>query len=258
MADSFTYIVVEGIHDAQFLLKLLVLDEFKHTFKKDEVHEFWQPIIPKEYPHEGDLLKRMPTPFFAAKDRISVSIHYAGGETRIAETIEETLSQLEKGSNKPSAIGIVLDADTQQLPHERYAKLVRQIASRNVTMPNEPGIVSHGPLRTGGYVLPDNFSRGTLEDILLDCADIAYQRIAAGAKQFVANVDDTWADAADLQEFRKPAGKKKAIVSSIASVLKPGKAIQVSIQDNQWLSRQTLEEPKVKALQQFLRDLIQY
>jgi hypothetical protein len=71
-------------------------------------------------------------------------------------------------------------------------------------------------------------------------------------------VESSYTRETDLRELRKPAGRQKAVVSSIASVLKPGRAIQVSIQDNRWLSSRTLAEPKVALLRQFLRDLIQY
>lgn len=57
--------------------------------------------------------------------------------------------------------------------------------------------------------------------------------------------------------MRKPAGRHKAIVGSMASILRPGRAVQVSLQDNRWLRDDALTIPRVKAVQEFLRDLFE-
>jgi hypothetical protein len=46
----------------------------------------------------------------------------------------------------------------------------------------------------------------------------------------------------------KPAGRKKAIVGAVANVLRPGKSVQVSLQDNRWL-----RDPRALALPQVAR-----
>ena len=60
----------------------------------------------------------------------------------------------------------------------------------------------------------------------------------------------------DLDDLRKPAGRHKAIVGSMASILRPGKAVQVSLQDNRWLRDAALAIPRVKAVQDFLVSLL--
>ena len=49
--------------------------------------------------------------------------------------------------------------------------------------------------------------------------------------------------------------RNKAIVGSIVSILRPGKAIQVSIQDDRWLRDDALTLPKIKAIHDFLKAL---
>jgi predicted GTPase len=59
------------------------------------------------------------------------------------------------------------------------------------------------------------------------------------------------------RDLAKPAGKDKAVVAAVASVLRPGKSVQVSIQDNRWISdseKPTIAE--VTALQEFVFQLI--
>jgi len=44
-------------------------------------------------------------------------------------------------------------------------------------------------------------------------------------------------------------------VGCIANVLRPGKSVQVSIQDNRWVTAETLTLPSMAPLDQFLQDL---
>ena len=55
--------------------------------------------------------------------------------------------------------------------------------------------------------------------------------------------------------MKKPAGKKKAIVSIISSILKPGKALQVSIQDNRWVDEKTIQLDSIKLVKKFLDEV---
>jgi hypothetical protein len=47
------------------------------------------------------------------------------------------------------------------------------------------------------------------------------------------------------------------MVGSIASILRPGRAIQVSLQDDRWLRDTALALPRVKAVQDFLLKLLE-
>lgn len=116
---------------------------------------------------------------------------------------------------------------------------------------------TQGPPKLGAFILPDNGTAGTLEDILLDSAKEVYPKLLESAFLHVdsARYVDLIPD--DLKEFNKPAGKNKAIIGTMASILKPGKAIQVSIQDNQWLQGSALSLPRIKAVQNFLANLFE-
>lgn len=106
--------------------------------------------------------------------------------------------------------------------------------------------------------MPDNQSKGTLEDILLECGRQVYPGLY---KTAAAHVDAALQDQSlvneDLKELRKSAGKNKAIVGSMASILRPGRAVQNSIQDNRWLRDAALAIPRVKAVQAFLVNLLE-
>ena len=123
--------------------------------------------------------------------------------------------------------------------------------------PDDPGAVIQGTPRTGIFVFPDNISQGTLEDLLLDSAEILWPTILPVSKNRVevaltdsTNMPDEWVD------LNKPAGKNKAMVACISNLLKPGKAVQVSIQDNRWVSAESVELPRLNAVQSFLQKLV--
>lgn len=43
---NFTYLVVEGPHDAELLGKILRLSDFKQVTLAEEVNTHWKPLIP--------------------------------------------------------------------------------------------------------------------------------------------------------------------------------------------------------------------
>jgi hypothetical protein len=113
--------------------------------------------------------------------------------------------------------------------------------------------VTNGPPRLGAFVLPDNQSAGTLEDLLLECAQSSYPGLLSSARNHVtAALADETLTKDDAEDFLKPSGQNKAVVASIGGILRPGKAIQTSIQDNRWLDGAALQLPRIKAVQDFL------
>lgn len=104
--------------------------------------------------------------------------------------------------------------------------------------------------------MPDNASPGTLEVILEECGRVQYPQLARLATGYVGGVDQERLSKDDLKDFTRPAGRQKAIVASIATILRPAKALQVSIQDNDWLRGPALELPRVLAVRRFLAAIL--
>ena len=124
-------------------------------------------------------------------------------------------------------------------------------------LPEIPGTVTTAP-HVGAFVLPDNVNSGTLEDLLLECAAHEYATLLASATTHVeAATADVSLVADDKKDFNKPSGRNKALVGAIASILRLGKAMQVSIQDNRWLRGDCLTFPRIKAVQDFLKALFE-
>jgi hypothetical protein len=225
-----------------------------HQFS--DLDSFWHDLVPKTFPHHGDLLKRVPVPTFFANQGFSLGVSSARGDNRIAETVQESLGIV--AHDQLTGVGIILDADDQISPVDRFRMLRDKLANLEVPVefPAEPGRVHCDTPHSGVFVLPDNASSGTLETLLLECADQVYPNLLQGAERYVQAIDAASLLPDDIRELKKPAGKRKAMVGAIGSILKPGKSIQVSIQDNRWIEKNTLRLDRIKAIQDFLIALL--
>lgn len=253
---KYGYLVVEGPHDVEFMYRLLAPHGLGRVNMIDGLDPFFVPLVPRSFPPDGDLQKRVPVPLFLQSGTHSVAVHSALGDSRLIQTVEENAALLD--SAKLIGIGIVLDSDAAVTPTDRYVAIREGLRAKGYDFPDGAGAVSAGPPRLGAFVMPDNASAGTLEDILLDCAQHVYPTLLATATTHVDSASrDTSLVHEDLKELLKPAGRHKAIVGSIASILRPGKAVQVSLQDNRWLRDTALALPRVRAVQKFLTNLLE-
>lgn len=257
MSAARVYVAVEGPHDVELVAVLLGPDGFKRVQHRRDVDGYWDPLIPKTFPHRDDLLARVPVPTFLRSDQRWIAIHAAGGETNLVSKVEETLAVL---SSPPSAVGVVLDADSRKSAQERFTSVAEKLEKLGLVKPARPGEVCETSPRCGVYVLPDNASQGTLEDLLLECGAAVYPELLGAARGYIGGIDCAWPELAkdDTGAFEKGAGRNKATIASMASVLKPGKAIQNSTQDNRWLKDpRALALPRVAALRGFLTKLLE-
>jgi hypothetical protein len=252
---KFGYLVVEGPHDVEIVAQLLRPHGLARVQFERDLDAFFLPLVPRTYPPNGDLLKRVPVPLFLQSATHVVAVHSAVGDTRLIATIVENAVLLDMA--RLSAIGVLIDSDDVS-PIDRYNAIRDGLRVQGYQLHAEPGEVKAGSTRLGGFVLPDNSGAGNLEDILLDCAHHVYPGLLATATTHVDSASqDISLTERDLKETRSRAGRHKAIVGSIASVLRPGKAVQVSLQDNRWLRDTALALPRVRAIQQFLLRLLE-
>ena len=255
--SKYGYLVVEGPHDIAVVGRLLSPWKFQRVRYQRDLDAFWHYLVPKKFPPDDDLLKRVPMPLFFRNSNHVIAVQSAGGDTALITALERALITAQPDQMRQLVgIGLIFDSDNQ-LPAERLVTLTKEAAQIGLTLPSRAGEILPGSPKTGVFVLPDNISPGTLEDILLECAAVAYPKLLAGAQAFIATVNPTDYPRRDRRDFQKPAGRKKALVGSIGSVLRPGKAIQVSIQDNGWLRGAALDLPHVKAIQDFLAELLE-
>jgi hypothetical protein len=255
---KYGFLVVEGPHDIEFVYRLLSPYGLQRIRLEMDLDPFLVPLIPRKYPPDGDLQKRMGTPLFLQSATHALAVHSATGDTRLVETVQENLAILDPA--RLTGVGMLLDSDMQVPAATRYSDIQGKVQTIALPLTGAAGTVTagSGPKR-GCFVLPDNATAGTLEDLLLECGQSVYSSLLSRATAYadVAMNDKTLLPE-DLNHIRKPAGRNKAIVGSMASILRPGKATQVSVQDNRWLrDPSALALPRVKEVERFLAALFE-
>lgn len=256
---KFGYLVVEGPHDVEFAYRLLSPLGFSRIRMEPDLDEFLRPLIPRSYPPDGDLQKRMPIPLFLQSATHVIAVHSAIGDSRLVETVDETREtlDLDQRFRELTGVGIILDSDREIAVAQRYSDICLAMQNRGFSLPQTPGTVSNGSPRFGAFVLPDNQGTGNLEDLLLECASLQYADLLPTAQAHVDAAKACVGIRGDGEDLSKKPYYNKAIVGTIASVLRPGKAVQTSIQDNRWLKENALSVEKVKAVQLFLKELFE-
>lgn len=256
----YSYLVVEGPHDVEFVGAMLKPHEFHHVRLLNDLDGLWAPLVPRTFPHNEDLLRRVPVPTFFTSPTHSLAVDSAIGDTALVKTFHQTFAVLPDLADRLTSTAILLDADNDKrvpLP-KRFETIQAGIRTTGLDVPDQPGHVTTGGPRCGIFIFPDNSTPGTLEDLLLDAAVLSYPPLLASATQHVTsmNNDRRWAHGSDLKELIKPAGFRKATVAAMASLLKPGKAIQTSIQDNHWLDAGARQLPRIRSFADFLATLL--
>ncbi|MFO0761098.1 MAG: DUF3226 domain-containing protein [Byssovorax sp.] len=251
------YLITEGVHDVAFLGKLLQATlGFAQIVSKEDLDSAWEPLLPT-WPYKGSLRGSVPVPsFYRRSSGDTIAIVNAQGISEINKRLRVHRQVLDQAGVSLDAVGIVLDADSNELPAARFTKLGTALASQGLSCPATAETVAGTP-RTGIFVLPGGGTPGTLEDLLLECAALVYPTLSGAAASFVDGLDRTASDLTpeDLVESGKPAGRNKAAIAAMGAVLKPGKPIQASLQDHRWIEPRTIVLSRISALSRFLGDL---
>ena len=259
---KYSFIVAEGSHDIEVLAQILKSYSLKRITKLNKLDPYWDILVPRKFPIDDDLIQRVPVPTFFQNNELSVALHYAIGDSKLVKVVSQNLSILPVTSTI-SGIGIILDADTKELPTTRFSELKEKLIEPKLnliqlqsSLPLFPGVVTEGSLRCGIFVIPDNSSQGTLENILMECAEINYPDLLKQSRNYIDNINTSLLTEKDLEEFQKSAGKNKAIISGITSILKPTKTLVTSLQDNRWIDEETLKLDRLIAIRNFVGEII--
>lgn len=250
---KYGYLVVEGPHDVEFAYRLLSPHGLRRVQYMKDLDPFFYPLIPRDFPPNDDLQMRVPVPLFLQSGTHAIAVHSAVGDSKLVSSIEVTCAVIDRGAL--TGIGLLLDSDKAIPALARYTEIRKQMNKKGFALDDTPDVILKDSPKLGAFVLPDNATQGTLEDLLLDSASVVYPGLLASATGYVSSAMSIGLTADDLTEINKPAGKNKAIVGAMASILRPGKAVQVSIQDNRWLKGDALLCPRIKETQNFLSAL---
>ncbi|MFZ2724703.1 MAG: DUF3226 domain-containing protein [Methylococcaceae bacterium] len=252
---KYSYLVVEGAHDVEFVYRLLSPFNMARVKNESELDSFFKPLIPRQYPPQGDLQKRMPIPLFLQNETHAIAIHSAVGDSQLVNVLVDNADIL--NLDTIIGVGILLDSDSEVSAEKRYDNIKMELLTKSkqqFQLPNKAGDVLGKP-KLGAFVLPDNHTVGTLENLLLESAELVYPELLNFAKNYVNAAKTITFNKNDSKDFEKPAGQNKAIIGAMTNIMRPSKSVQVSIQDNNWLKGDALSIDRIKAVQQFLKTL---
>lgn len=251
-----SYLACEGPHDAALLGRFLANAGFNLLKKRTLVTPGpFQRMFAVPIP--DSLFGRDPFPNVWKKNEHWVAIHPAGGDGGLPKALAYVASQT---TGLLDAIGAFIDAD-QTAPATRVAKLQSDILAIESTpgfaFTARPGDVDTSTAtRTGVYVMPDNTNFGTVEEVLVTCAQSSYSDLHLHAGNYLSAINRDLLTSDERRELAKGSNQKKAHLGAISSVLRPGSALQNTIRDDRWIDATTMALPLIAPLRNFLRDLL--
>ena len=195
----------------------------------------------------------MPVPVFYSNDEYSIAIQVAEGDSGIPKAFNSLLN-LE--FEQLAGVAVLCDADqkaAQQTFDNLLVKLKEEVDEdyhalfKNAVF----GELTNETPSFGVYVFPDNVNTGTLENLLLEGGEIAYPDLIANAQIYVESIPETY-----RRRNWTISSSQKVLFGVMANALRPGKANQVSIQDNKWISDLTVTSISQNKLRDFITDLL--
>ena len=253
MTRGYAVLAVEGPSDQAVVARALRLLGFKSFGGAiNEIDRLWRrrdEIVPTYPPKSGNLYARLPMPSILYTDTLSVAV-FTGEGSRLIEQVRALLTNHDL-YEVLSGFGVIADADDQE-PHAVTTKFRDAFQDIFPGFPARPGEVTKGPPALGAFVFPNNARQGVVEHLILECGAVAYPNLLSRAQAYVGSFS------ADDRKGAKwaPYDEQKAIVASVASLLKPGKTNTVSLADNRWISDQTRGLPMLAALLTFSSALL--
>lgn len=244
--QPYALIIGEGVHDVAAVIRILKLWQFRELRTLKDLPPFALPMVPGTYPDKDGLLKHLvPHPSFliSGDGKSYVVVSNAGGTSRFGETLLGLLT-----GNVIDILALLRSvtilADMDNGPAAaRQREIQAQLSDafdthnpvqvRNFTLGHIS--VKGVPVPSFLYLFPDNNGVGTLERVLLEGADLSYPDLSVCADAYLSGVNPA---KYPLKNF----DAEKAKVGVIANALKPGKANQVSISDNDWFTASSLQQ----------------
>jgi hypothetical protein len=270
MKRLFVYIIAEGVSDVTLIAS--ILSKYHGMKRVDKIEsldsdlaEWLKDNKSYSWPVGGDLSRlAVPAPVFLADDARIAAICNAEGLSKIDIKLKTDFETFQRRVDRfPDSVGIVLDSD-EESSSERFTEacsLFKKAMSERFDIefptPFKVDAVAAAPQRQFGvFVVPGGGRRGTLEDVLLPLGRTRFPKLFERAEGFVQGcIRDAVPEVADGRELRKPKGQDKATISAAVSLLKPGKNVNASLQDNDWLPDDP-ENSQIASLNTFLKDLI--
>lgn len=266
MSRRHCYLLVEGQQDVFFVGRLFEQIGLRWVGTPDELPEEWQPLVDPELRQRDRVWRtrgRAGVPFWQmfkpaclVNDSHCIVIERVGGNrAQFGRTLVATGDLIDGGLTSLFSAALLPDADEDSAASLASAQAALHAAG--LPVPDASEEIAAGSPRTGIFVLSGADGKGGLEELLIECAGAVYPALLEGAKSFVdsVTVDSDAYSEQDMREMRTRQGPVKAVVGSMASVLKPGSTIQVSVLKDRWVCTQSMANERMTTLLSFLKNL---
>ncbi len=262
--SSFVYLIAEGVTDVTLIMRVLRRYlSMRRAEKRDDLPDHAKTWLDGfKWPVGGDIARlAVPAPVFMQKNGLLIAIRNAQGLSRIQNVLDADNEALFRSGWKPDALGILLDADNKK-PYERFVTFRDGLTQTDcfpglAHLQNVEEVASpeSDDRRAGVFVFPDATTPGTVESILLPLGEAAFPELHGTSQRFVESWNRDHGHEPLFKELRKPAGVRKAQLSTMASLLKPGKSLNASLYDQDWVPPREVPE-LLKPLFEFLQALV--
>jgi hypothetical protein len=249
---KFFYLIAEGVLDVVVLSEIM-----RHRYslaivarKADLEIEAAKWLDQFKWP-VGEDISRMavPAPVFLQSEQWIVAVRNARGISEIGKKMRADDEAFLRIGWKPLALAIVLDADDKP-PSERFAEFATLLESWGLPKPDTLGsMTTTDSMRTGIFAFPGDEKNGTIEDVIIPVGEMRFPTLFPHAYQYV----EKWpADVGPEFAELTTSGRKKAVLSAMAALLKPGRNLNASIQDHAWMPHDPHTCPALKPILAFL------
>lgn len=244
---------VEGIHDANCIAKVLMINNFKSIKSMDELPIIWKNRIPRVYPFVKQRLDRsVQIPLYFTNNEIFIVIICCNGETNIIKDIDLYLSNMSKSELKSiKSICMIFDADQKLAKdafEEKFNKKNTDMIINKLDFIRGSCSIKDEYIKLYYYFFPDNYSKGTLEDLLLSSASVVYPDLLSYVNEYIDKVDEEYKFNWGISS------ENKAKVGCISNIFQPGSANQNSIRYDKWISEESID--KCENIDRFYRFIL--
>lgn len=231
---------VEGVHDVNCVAKVLLLQKFKEVNTIEQLPQIWIDRIPRIYPFVKDRLDRyIPMPSYYIKNDLCIVIVSCNGATNIINEIDLYLSNMTKLELKQiNGACAIFDADQNDASksfEEKFKKYNKDMVINKKDFLTGYCRIRGEIINLYYYFFPDNKSKGTLENFLLEGAKVVYGDLLNNVDDYISKVNDKYKYNWSISS------ENKVKVGCIANIFQPGGANQVSIRYDDWISEQSIE-----------------
>lgn len=247
---------VEGVHDANCIAKILDINNFKEIKSIDKLPDIWKRKIPRTYPFTKDRLDRyIPIPTYFINKNIIVVIICANGESRLIKEIDLYVSNMNKSElSQIKSICAIFDADqkcAKQSFEEKFKTNMNDMIIKKSDFIKGNINIKGESISLYNYFFPNNYQKGTLEDLLLEGAEIVYKDLLDEVNYYINSIEDKYKYNWSISS------ENKVRVGCISNVFQPGSANQNSIRHDDWISDKSIAYSKsINTFYKFIVDII--